>query len=94
MPRDEPVRGPQSEQSEPTEPRQLHALRRGLARRRLVAGLWRGLQLRRMAAAVGLRDRDEPGDVREGAQHRKESHRDGRNAVTTKAPALALQISL
>ena len=26
------------------EPRQLHALRRGLAGRRLVAGLWRGLR--------------------------------------------------
>ena len=28
------------------EPRQLHALRRGLAGRRLVAGLWRGLHFK------------------------------------------------
>ena len=34
-----------------SEPRQLHALRRGLAGRQLVAGLWRGLLPRTKAAA-------------------------------------------
>jgi hypothetical protein len=39
-----------------SEPRQLHALRRGLAGRRLVAGLWRGLRFAVRTAFVPLLD--------------------------------------